>query len=222
MAATLTQRGESDRSRRRKNNRPRRGPRVSSARSSRRPGGGGAGSRGSTQEQSQSWCLSKPYLAGIAARMPSGGCGERRGGTSALPGETATMRAWAPWLEGGTGARPVRATASPAAGCRGWARRLQRNPAMLAAVLFDLDGTLVDTNDMHVRAWHAALREHGFHVAPDRIAVEVGKGGDQLVPDLLGRGAEREAGEALRRAHGEAFTRLAGRDGIRTMPGATA
>jgi HAD superfamily hydrolase (TIGR01509 family) len=93
---------------------------------------------------------------------------------------------------------------------------------MLAAVLLDLDGTLVDTNDMHVRAWHAALREHGFHVAPDRIAVEVGKGGDQLVPDLLGRGAEREAGEALRRAHGEAFTRLAGREGIRTMPGATA
>lgn len=91
---------------------------------------------------------------------------------------------------------------------------------MLAAVLFDLDGTLVDTNDLHVRAWHAALRTHGYHVAPDRIAVEVGKGGDQLVPDLLGQGAERAAGEALRQAHGEAFTRLAEREGIRTMPGA--
>jgi HAD superfamily hydrolase (TIGR01509 family) len=91
---------------------------------------------------------------------------------------------------------------------------------MLAAVLFDLDGTLVDTNDMHVRAWHTALRSHGFHVAPDRIAVEVGKGGDQLVPDLLGESAEREAGEALRRAHGETFTRLAEREGILAMPGA--
>ncbi|HEX3762793.1 MAG TPA: HAD hydrolase-like protein, partial [Kofleriaceae bacterium] len=85
---------------------------------------------------------------------------------------------------------------------------------MLAAALFDLDGTLVDTNDMHVRAWHAALRAHGFHVAPDRIAVEVGKGGDQLVPDLLGQGAEREAGDALRRAHDEVFTRLAEHEGI--------
>ena len=92
---------------------------------------------------------------------------------------------------------------------------------MLAGVLFDLDGTLVDTNDMHVRAWHASLREHGFNLAPDRIAVEVGKGGDQLVPDLLGEGAERAAGEVLRRTHGEAFTRLAEREGIRTMPGAT-
>jgi beta-phosphoglucomutase-like phosphatase (HAD superfamily) len=91
------------------------------------------------------------------------------------------------------------------AGSRRPARALHRNTAMRIAVLFDLDGTLVDTNDLHVRAWHAALRAHGFGVAPDRIAVEVGKGGDQLVPDLLGEGAEREAGEPLRRAHGEAF-----------------
>jgi HAD superfamily hydrolase (TIGR01509 family) len=91
---------------------------------------------------------------------------------------------------------------------------------MLAGVLFDLDGTLIDTNDMHVRAWHAALRSHGFHVAPDRIAVEIGKGGDQLVPDLLGRLAERDAGDALRKRHDEEFIRLAEREGILAMPGA--
>ncbi|HET9625960.1 MAG TPA: HAD-IA family hydrolase [Kofleriaceae bacterium] len=91
---------------------------------------------------------------------------------------------------------------------------------MLGGMLFDLDGTLVDSNDLHVRAWHAAMQKHGFHVAPDRIAVEVGKGGDQLVPDLLGRGAEHEAGDALRRTHGEEFTQLAEREGIRAMPGA--
>jgi HAD superfamily hydrolase (TIGR01509 family) len=91
---------------------------------------------------------------------------------------------------------------------------------MLAAVLFDLDGTLVDTNDMHVRAWHAALREHGYHVAADRIAVEVGKGGDQLVPDVLGEQAERDAGEALRHTQGEVFRKLAEHEGVLAMPGA--
>ncbi|HEY0189767.1 MAG TPA: HAD-IA family hydrolase [Kofleriaceae bacterium] len=91
---------------------------------------------------------------------------------------------------------------------------------MLGAVLFDLDGTLVDTNDMHVRAWHAAMKTHGYHVAPDRIAVEVGKGGDQLVPDVLGREAEQKAGEALRKTHGEEFKKIAEREGILMMPGA--
>jgi HAD superfamily hydrolase (TIGR01509 family) len=91
---------------------------------------------------------------------------------------------------------------------------------MLAAVLFDLDGTLVDSNDMHVRAWHTALCEHGYQVAQDRIAVEIGKGGDQLVPDLLGASAERDAGEALRHAHDRAFRALAEREGIPAMPGA--
>lgn len=91
---------------------------------------------------------------------------------------------------------------------------------MLAAVLFDLDGTLVDTNDLHVRAWHAALCEHGYRVAHDRIGVEIGKGGDQLVRDLLGEGAERDAGDALRASHDETFKALAEREGIRAMPGA--
>lgn len=91
---------------------------------------------------------------------------------------------------------------------------------MLAAVLFDLDGTLVDTNELHVRAWDAALREHGYRVARDRIAVEIGKGGDQLVHDLLGEGAERDAGDALRATHDAAFEALADREGIRAMPGA--
>lgn len=91
---------------------------------------------------------------------------------------------------------------------------------MLTAVLFDVDGTLVDSNGLHVRAWHAALREHGYHVAHDRIAVEIGKGGDQLIPDLLGQAAERDAGEALRRTHGQVFRKLAEHQGIRVMPGA--
>jgi HAD superfamily hydrolase (TIGR01509 family) len=91
---------------------------------------------------------------------------------------------------------------------------------MLSAALFDLDGTLLDSNDVHVRAWHAALVAHGYNVAPDRIGVEVGKGGDKLVPDLLGREAEAKDGDALRAAHDREFGELASKEGLLAMPGA--
>nr|HEX4315804.1 HAD-IA family hydrolase [Kofleriaceae bacterium] len=92
---------------------------------------------------------------------------------------------------------------------------------MLSAALFDLDGTLLDSNDAHVRAWQAALDERSYHVAADRIAVEIGKGGDQLVSDLLGRTAEDADGDALRAAHDRIFVELAEAGGLRPMPGAT-
>ena len=58
----------------------------------------------------------------------------------------------------------------------------------LDAVIFDLDGTLVDTNALHVRAWQMAMESRGYRIAEDRIWVEVGKGGDKLVPDILRTG----------------------------------
>ncbi len=56
------------------------------------------------------------------------------------------------------------------------------NAPAVHAVIFDLDGTLVDTNDAHVEAWLAAFRDFGYHVPRDRILPEIGKGGDKLVP----------------------------------------
>ena len=53
------------------------------------------------------------------------------------------------------------------------------------AALFDVDGTLVDTNDLHAAAWRAAFLHHGFDIAPERIRAQVGKGGDNLIPTLL-------------------------------------
>jgi HAD superfamily hydrolase (TIGR01509 family) len=91
---------------------------------------------------------------------------------------------------------------------------------MLSAALFDLDGTLLDSNRAHADAWHEALQALGYNVALDRIAVEIGKGGDQLVPDLLGRTAEQNDGDALRDAHDEAFKRLLERDGLSPTTGA--
>jgi membrane protein len=55
----------------------------------------------------------------------------------------------------------------------------------LRAVLFDVDGTLVDSNDLHAAAWDEAFRHFGFDVGVDRIRGQIGKGGDNLIPALL-------------------------------------
>ncbi len=58
------------------------------------------------------------------------------------------------------------------------------------AVLFDLDGTLLDTNYFHAVSWWYALREAGEDIAMARIHPLIGMGSDQLLQDLLGE--ERE------------------------------
>jgi HAD superfamily hydrolase (TIGR01509 family) len=89
----------------------------------------------------------------------------------------------------------------------------------LDGIIFDLDGTLVDTNAIHVEAWRLVLEQRGYKVATDRIFLEVGKGGDNLVPDLLGREADEKDGEALRQAHPEMFGKLARQKGLKVFPG---
>jgi len=53
------------------------------------------------------------------------------------------------------------------------------------AVLFDVDGTLVDTNDLHAAAWRQAFLAFGHDIPAETIRSQVGKGGDNLVPALL-------------------------------------
>lgn len=87
-----------------------------------------------------------------------------------------------------------------------WAGR-DRGPdaaADVKAVFFDVDGTLVDSNDRHVDAWDVAFRDHG--IALDRAAIrgQIGKGGDMLIPTLL-PGTAEETVAALSDRHGQVF-----------------
>src|SRR4030095_16737152 len=93
------------------------------------------------------------------------------------------------------------------------------NASAVDAVIFDLDGTLVDTNDAHVEAWLAAFRDFGYHVPRDRILPEIGKGGDKLVPSVLGKDSDERDGEALRNAHGRHFVTTASDTIFRVFPG---
>lgn len=56
---------------------------------------------------------------------------------------------------------------------------------MIGAILFDVDGTLVDSNDLHAAAWQQTFRRFGVDLPIDRIRAQIGKGGDNLIPALL-------------------------------------
>ena len=73
------------------------------------------------------------------------------------------------------------------------------------AVIFDVDGTLVDTVDMHADAWRRALREFGKEVAFEEVRSQIGKGGDQLMPVFLSEAEVDEIGERLEKRRGEIF-----------------
>ena len=55
-----------------------------------------------------------------------------------------------------------------------------------AAVLLDLDGTLVDSVYLHVDTWHRTLRDAGYDVPAWRVHASIGMGSERLVPWLLG------------------------------------
>jgi beta-phosphoglucomutase-like phosphatase (HAD superfamily) len=88
----------------------------------------------------------------------------------------------------------------------------------LHGVVFDIDGTLVDTNPAHVEAWRRAFKRLGYEVPTERIVVEIGKGGDLLVPSILGDEVEKRQGDALRKAQKEEFLSIAERERFRVFP----
>jgi HAD superfamily hydrolase (TIGR01509 family) len=90
---------------------------------------------------------------------------------------------------------------------------------MYKAIIFDSDGTLFDTNDQHVEAWRRAFASVGHDIPAGRIAVEVGKGGDKLVPAILGQQADERLSQELRHQHSEEFARLLEGRRIRVYPG---
>jgi HAD superfamily hydrolase (TIGR01509 family) len=72
-------------------------------------------------------------------------------------------------------------------------------------VIFDVDGTLVDSNDAHARAWVEAFAEAGHPVPFERVRRLVGMGGDQLLPEAAGLSAEAEPGRSIAKRRGEVF-----------------
>ncbi|KOU35575.1 HAD family hydrolase [Streptomyces sp. WM6378] len=88
---------------------------------------------------------------------------------------------------------------------------------MARAALFDVDGTLVDTNHLHVVTWWEALRQAGHDAAMHDIHRAIGLGSDDLVAHLLGEDHDQDEDGKLAAAHtalyGTYFERLPPLDG---------
>jgi HAD superfamily hydrolase (TIGR01509 family) len=78
---------------------------------------------------------------------------------------------------------------------------------MTRAALFDIDGTLLDSVDLHARAWQEAFARFGVTVAYEDIRSQIGKGGDQIVPFFLTPEQNRQFGEQVDRFRSELFRR---------------
>jgi len=76
---------------------------------------------------------------------------------------------------------------------------------VIRAVIFDLDGTLVDSNELHVMAWHDTFRHFHKDIPLERLREQIGKGGDQYLPEFLNEQELREFGEEAEKLRGEIF-----------------
>jgi HAD superfamily hydrolase (TIGR01509 family) len=75
----------------------------------------------------------------------------------------------------------------------------------IQGILFDIDGTLVDSNDIHARVWVEAFHHFGKTIEFEAVRSHIGKGGDLLVPDLLNAREMRAFGEKLKEYRGDLF-----------------
>lgn len=75
------------------------------------------------------------------------------------------------------------------------------------AILFDVDGTLVDSNDAHADAWVKAFTKHGVNVDWTKVRRCIGMGGDKLMPEVSGLDEESPQGTKIAEARGEIFKR---------------
>jgi beta-phosphoglucomutase-like phosphatase (HAD superfamily) len=79
--------------------------------------------------------------------------------------------------------------------------------SMIKAAIFDIDGTLIDTVDLHAEAWVEALRHFGYEIAFPDLRSQIGKGGDQILHGLLPPEVIDERGDAIKDYRSDLFKR---------------
>ena len=82
-------------------------------------------------------------------------------------------------------------------------------PVIATAVLFDVDGTLVDSNYLHVHAWRRAFHELGRDVDSWRVHRAIGKGSGKLLSTLLGEEDAGRVGDRAKELHSRFYLETA-------------
>lgn len=77
----------------------------------------------------------------------------------------------------------------------------------IKAVIFDVDGTLIDSVDLHAQAWVEAFAHFGIVVSHADARGQIGKGGDQLLPVFLTEDRVARDGEAIESFRSDLFKR---------------
>ena len=76
---------------------------------------------------------------------------------------------------------------------------------MLEGVIFDIDGTLVDSNDAHAQSWVDTFAEAGYDVPFDVVRPLIGMGADKLLPKTIGVKHDSKGGKKLIKLRSEIF-----------------
>ncbi len=97
----------------------------------------------------------------------------------------------------------------------------QKENLMPSALIFDIDGTLIDSVDLHARAWEEAFHHFGHDIPLDRIRGQIGKGGDQLMPVFLSQDEIERRGKEIEKFRGDLFKERYLKD-VKPFPGVRA
>lgn len=92
---------------------------------------------------------------------------------------------------------------------------------MLQGVIFDIDGTLVDSNDAHAQSWVDTFAEAGYEVPFDVVRPLIGMGADKLLPKTIDVGHDSEQGKKLLARRSEIFQEKY-LPGLKPLPGSRA
>src|SRR6201997_1044130 len=86
------------------------------------------------------------------------------------------------------------------------------------AALFDVDGTLVDTNYLHAVTWWEAFGQAGYRVVMADVHRAIGMGSDLMLDELLPADRNKDADAGIRAAHSTLYATYWSR--LRPLPGA--
>lgn len=87
------------------------------------------------------------------------------------------------------------------------------------AVLWDMDGTLIDSEDLHWISWYATMASEGIAITREQFLASFGQRNDSIVPRWLGTASTPERVDRISAAKEERYRDLVRRKGVSPLPG---